>query len=58
MAGKFDLWVDESGSYRFNLTASNGEVIATSESYSSKANALAGIESVRNHASSAEIVER
>jgi len=58
MAGKFELWVDKSGEYRFNLKATNGQVIATSEGYSSRASALKGIESVRNNAPGAAVVER
>lgn len=58
MAGKFEVWTDRSGGWRFNLKASNGQVIATSESYSSKASALKGIESVRANAPSAEVVDR
>lgn len=57
MAGKFELWVDKAGDYRFNLKAGNGEVIATSQGYASKSGALNGIESVRNNAASAEVVE-
>ena len=57
MAGKFELYTDKSGEYRFNLKASNGEVIASGEGYSSKSGALAGIESVRRNAADAEVVE-
>jgi uncharacterized protein len=57
MAGKFELFVDKGGHYRFNLKASNGQVIASSEGYNSKASALNGIESVKNNAPTAEIVE-
>ncbi|MFT3797223.1 YegP family protein [Microbacterium sp.] len=57
MAGKFELWVDKGGDWRFNLKASNGQVIATSQGYNAKASALNGIESVRNNAPDAEIVE-
>ena len=57
MAGTFELWVDKGGDWRFNLKASNGQVIATSQGYSSKANALGGIESVRNNAPDAPVVE-
>ena len=49
MAGKFVL--KKSGTqYMFNLKARNGEVIATSERYTTKAAAMAGIESVKNNA--------
>lgn len=57
MAGKFELWVDKGGQYRFNLKASNGQVIATSEGYSSKASAMNGIASVKSNAADAEVVE-
>ncbi|MFZ4893789.1 YegP family protein [Plantibacter sp. Mn2098] len=58
MAGKFEVFQDKSGQYRFNLKAANGEVIASSEGYVAKASALKGIESVRKNAADAEIVER
>ena len=57
MAGKFELWVDKGGDWRFNLKASNGQVIATSQGYASRASAVNGIESVRTNAPDAEIVE-
>ncbi len=57
MAGKFELWTDKGGDWRFNLKAANGQVIATSQGYSSKASALNGIESVRTNAPDAELVE-
>ncbi|MGS0561386.1 YegP family protein [Microbacterium aurugineum] len=57
MAGKFELYTDKSGEYRFRLKAGNGEVIAISEGYSSKSAALNGIESVRRNAPDAEVVE-
>jgi len=33
MAGKFELYMDKSGKFRFRLKASNGQVIATGEAY-------------------------
>src|SRR5665647_3491258 len=42
----------KSGSFRFRLKAANGEMIATSESYTTKAAALKGVESVRASAQS------
>ncbi|MEV4736118.1 MULTISPECIES: YegP family protein [unclassified Microbacterium] len=57
MAGKFELYTDRSGGHRFRLKAGNGEVIATSESYTSKSGALSGIDSVRRNAPDAEVVE-
>lgn len=52
MAGKFEVYKDSSGGFRFRLKAGNGEVIATGESYSSKAAAMKGVESVKNNAGS------
>jgi uncharacterized protein YegP (UPF0339 family) len=57
MAGKFELWTDKGGDWRFNLKASNGQVIASSQGYASKASALNGIDSVKTNAPGAEVVE-
>ena len=57
MAGTFELWVDKGGDYRFNLKAGNGQVIATSQGYASKASALNGIESIKKNAPDAAIIE-
>jgi uncharacterized protein YegP (UPF0339 family) len=48
--GKFELKKTSNGQFRFNLKASNGQIIATSESYKTKAAALNGIESVKKNA--------
>ncbi len=55
--GKFEVYQDKAGEYRFRLKASNGEPIAASEGYSSKAACLKGIESVKKNAPDAQIVE-
>ena len=44
MAGKFEIYVDKAGEYRFRLVASNGQTVLSSEGYSSKAAAANGIE--------------
>ena len=54
---KFELYADKAGEFRFRLKAKNGEVIATSEGYTSKNGALNGIESVKENAPDAEIVK-
>ena len=54
---KFELYKDKSGEFRFRLKARNGEIIAVSEGYSSKAACENGMESVRKNAPEAEIVE-
>ncbi|MEJ1090651.1 YegP family protein [Microbacterium istanbulense] len=57
MAGKFELYEDKGGDWRFRLKAGNGEVIATGQGYASKSGALNGIDSVRRNAADAEVVE-
>jgi uncharacterized protein YegP (UPF0339 family) len=57
MAGRFELYADRNGNYRFRLKAANGEVIAVSEAYVSKASAMNGIEAVRKAAPAAELRE-
>ena len=54
---KFELYEDKGGEYRFRLKARNGEIIAVSQGYGTRANCLNGIESVRRNAPDAEIVE-
>jgi uncharacterized protein YegP (UPF0339 family) len=55
MAGKFVLKKGSTGKFHFNLVAGNGQVIATSEAYESKAAAMNGIRSVQTNAPTAEI---
>ena len=55
MAAKVVLKKGPTGKYRFNLVATNGQIIATSEAYESKASALKGIESVKRNAPTAEV---
>ena len=55
MAGRFEIYVDASGDFRFRLKAGNGQVIAASQAYSSKKACLNGIESVRKNAPVAKI---
>jgi uncharacterized protein YegP (UPF0339 family) len=57
MAGKFELYQDKAGKYRFRLKASNGQVIASGEAYESKAAAQSGIASVQDNAPGAPTVE-
>lgn len=49
MAGKFELKKAKDGQFMFNLKATNGQVILTSELYKTKASAENGIESVRKN---------
>lgn len=50
---KFVVKKSSNGEYRFNLVASNGQVVATSEGYKEKRSALATIESIKKNAGAA-----
>lgn len=50
MAGKFELYKDKAGEFRFRLKAGNGEIILASEGYKQKGSAENGIESVKKNA--------
>ncbi|MGF1596662.1 MAG: YegP family protein [Acidimicrobiales bacterium] len=58
MAGKFELYEDKAGKFRFRLKAGNGEIIAVGEAYESKAAAVKGIESVKRNAADADLVDQ
>lgn len=58
MAGKFEVYKDRTDKFRFRLKAGNGEIIAVSEAYNSKASALGGVESVRKNAPDAALSDQ
>ena len=47
--GKFVITVRKNGEFQFNLKASNGQVVLTSEGYTTKKACLNGVESVRKN---------
>lgn len=49
MSGKFELYKDVAGQFRYRLKAGNGEIIGASEGYVNKQGASNGIESVRTN---------
>ena len=51
MAGKFELYKDRAGEFRFRLKAANGEIILASVGYKAKSGAKNGIASVVKNAS-------
>ena len=53
---KFEVYKDRSGKYRWRLRATNGEIIASSEAYSSKAACEGGIGAVKREAGKAKVV--
>ena len=58
MAGKFEIYQDKAGEYRFRLKAGNGQNILASEGYKSKASCKAGITSVVTNAANAARFEK
>ena len=50
MAGKFEIYKDKKGEFRFRLKSGNGEIILASEGYKARSGAKNGIESVKNNA--------
>ncbi len=49
MTGKFEIYKDKKGEFRFRLKASNGQNILASEGYAKKPSCTNGIESVRKN---------
>jgi len=49
MAGKFEIYKDKAGEFRFRLKAGNGENILTGEGYKAKDGVENGVESVRTN---------
>ena len=57
MSAKFEIFKDPRGQFRFRLKAGNGEVVATGESYTTKAGVKRGIDAVQRAAEGAEVVD-
>ncbi len=55
MPGKFVIKRGSSGQYHFNLVSTNGQVVATSETYDSKESCKEGIAAVKRLAPDATI---
>ncbi|MBQ9400465.1 MAG: YegP family protein [Bacteroidales bacterium] len=55
--GKFVITVRKNGEFQFNLKATNGQIILTSEGYTTKTACLNGVESVKKNAPIAERFE-
>lgn len=58
MPGKFVIKKGSTGKFRFSLVSTNGQIVATSEAYNSKASASNGIKSVRKLAADAVIEDQ
>lgn len=56
--GKFHVYKDSAGEFRWRLIAPNGKIIADcAEGYSSKQKCIEGIADVKKYAGTAETVE-
>lgn len=58
MAGKFELYKDKGGEFRFRLKAGNGQTILASEGYKQRASCENGIASVRKNSGEDNRYER
>lgn len=58
MAGKFELKKSRNGKFFFNLLATNGQIILTSEMYEARASAVNGMASVQKNGGNAARYER
>ena len=58
MPGKFVVKKGSTGKFRFSLLSTNGQIVATSEAYNTKASAMGGIRSVKKMAADAEIEDQ
>ena len=54
---KFSVTTAKNGKFRFNLTAKNGQVILASQSYTTKASCLNGVDSVKKNAADENMFE-
>jgi uncharacterized protein YegP (UPF0339 family) len=54
---KFVVKKTSNGQFRFNLVASNGQTVATSETYTRKAAALETIASIQKNAGGADVAD-
>ncbi len=58
MPGKFVIKKGRTGQYRFSLVGRNGQIVATSETYTTKASCLNGIKAVKTLAADAAIEDQ
>lgn len=58
MPGKFVIKKGSTGKFRFSLVSTNGQIVATSEAYNSKASAMNGVKSVQKLATDAVVEDQ
>ncbi|MBP5154021.1 MAG: YegP family protein [Lachnospiraceae bacterium] len=54
---KFEIYTDKRGEFRFRLKATNGQIIAVSEGYTTMRNCKNGVDSVKRNAVDSPLVE-
>jgi len=55
--GAFEILCDSAGKFRFHLKATNGQIIAVSQSYGAKESAIKGIASIKKNAPVAKVAD-
>ena len=55
VAGRFVVVRDGDDDYRFRIEAEDGQLMATSEPYTSKSSALEGVEAIKRNAADAQV---
>ncbi len=58
MPGKYVVKKGSTGKFRFSLLSTNGQVVATSEAYNSKASCMNGVRAVQKLAADAVIEDQ
>ncbi|MDD5189982.1 MAG: DUF1508 domain-containing protein [Dehalococcoidales bacterium] len=59
MTARFEIYKDKIGAFRWRLTHRNGHIIAASgEGYTTKVNAIGGINSVKENVPEAAVEDR
>jgi len=58
MAGKFEIYNDKAGEFRFRLKSGNGQNILASEGYKQKSSCINGIESVKTNCTDPSMFEK
>ena len=58
MAAKFVVKKGTTGKFRFSLLSTNGQVVASSEAYNTKASAMGGIRSIQKLAADAAVEDQ
>jgi uncharacterized protein YegP (UPF0339 family) len=54
--GKYEVYKSKDEKWRFRLKANNNEIIAVSQGYKTKQNAMNGIKAVKNNATNSETI--